>query len=291
MCRESRVRQAPIRDRNVAPHAGGLFDFSCRRGSDIRIEMSDKLQMAVLVCAFAAGLAAWWLALRGTLRLRRGEALGASCDHKGDGFPEDLSGAPAFPGAGVRIEGCVGVYKGADRDAYMDELAGILENPAPILGLPPGAEGFGPAINIRERRPNGMSFANNRPARLGLPFAFEYGGVEILPPADAGTQSFRVRYELDVSAAVGRWTARLLLFVVLVELPAVILVPLALGWFCVGDPNPAIRYQVFQAAQIAHVLWPPFLFLYLMKRTLQGTGAVFEAFLRAAAVNAAGAGG
>ncbi|MCX7804294.1 MAG: hypothetical protein N3A38_03795 [Planctomycetota bacterium] len=256
--------------------------------------MSDQLQVTVLLVGFAAGFTAWWFGLRGVLRLRtmsRSETSGVSAAPTDAGLPGEQPCAPEFSGEGARIEGCVGVAKGTDRSAYLNGLAGLLENPIPVLGGPLlVAAGFGPAIGVRERTTSGLSFVNTRPSRLGLPFAFEDGRVEILPPADAGMHSFRVRYELNVSSAVRRWTAWLLIFVVFVELPVLIVLPSGLGWFCIGNPDPAVRYQVFQVAQICHVLWPPFFFLYLVKRTLRGTGAMFEAFLKVATVKAAGAG-
>lgn len=44
-------------------------------------------------------------------------------------------------------------------------------------------------------------------------------------------------------------------------LPAMLIAGNLIWFFVVQSPNPNVRWQVFQTLQIAHALWPPFMFI------------------------------
>jgi hypothetical protein len=46
-----------------------------------------------------------------------------------------------------------------------------------------------------------------------------------------------------------------------VGLPLMVVVGAVVWYFVLPSPAPAVRWQVLQTLQIAHGLWPPFLFM------------------------------
>lgn len=91
----------------------------------------------------------------------------------------------------------------------------------------------------------------------------------------------KVRVALRTNRGAQRRAAKITLWIcLLVGLPVLIGVPALLLALIVGHPHPAARWQAMQAMQIVHVLWPPFLVLWLGRRNQrvieEGLGQVLD---------------
>lgn len=76
-----------------------------------------------------------------------------------------------------------------------------------------------------------------------------------------GNQKIEIQYRLSFTKLAKR-SRRICLWIILgLGLPIILIGFSAMWFFVVQSPNPAVRWQVFQSLQVAHVLWPPFLFL------------------------------
>ena len=81
----------------------------------------------------------------------------------------------------------------------------------------------------------------------------------------AGEGMVRVTYCLGFER-LARGLRRIALGLILfVGLPVLLLVGTIIWLLVVQHANPAVRWQVLQTLQIAHVLWPPFLMMYFYK--------------------------
>jgi hypothetical protein len=101
---------------------------------------------------------------------------------------------------------------------------------------------------------------------------FGRGEFRFLP---LGHNRTRVEYAIEWAAPSGfLWAACIIQAVGLIGL-------IAGCWliytFVVFSPNPAIRWQTVQMAQVVHFLWPPFLFAGLYRRGRREVKAKFEA--------------
>jgi hypothetical protein len=87
----------------------------------------------------------------------------------------------------------------------------------------------------------------------------------------------RTRVEWVVELAAMRWLLRLGAVFQVAGLLAIIAGCWAILTFIVPSPNPAIRWQVVQMVQVVHLLWPPFLFGALYRRTRRLVAARLDA--------------
>lgn len=85
----------------------------------------------------------------------------------------------------------------------------------------------------------------------------------------AGEGQTRITYELGNEAIDCRLRGVAKMLVYLLALP-VMLIVLGVVWtLVVSSENPALRWQVFQAAQVVHVLWPPLLLVGFLRMANQ----------------------
>ncbi|QDT68285.1 hypothetical protein MalM25_12060 [Planctomycetes bacterium MalM25] len=75
----------------------------------------------------------------------------------------------------------------------------------------------------------------------------------------AGEGETRVQYVLGNEAIDRRLRGVSMMLVFMVALPVLVAVLGAVWFWVVNSANPALRWQVFQAAQVVHALWPPLL--------------------------------
>lgn len=59
-------------------------------------------------------------------------------------------------------------------------------------------------------------------------------------------------------------------------LPIMLLVGSLIWFLVIPSPEPAVRWQVLQTVQIAHVLWPPFLFFWILSHARRKSKAFVE---------------
>jgi hypothetical protein len=91
----------------------------------------------------------------------------------------------------------------------------------------------------------------------------------------------KVKVALRTNKGAERRAAKITMWIcLLIGLPVLVGVPALLMALVVASPHPAVRWQSIQVVQIVHVLWPPFLFLWLGRRTQrvieEGLGQVLD---------------
>lgn len=80
-----------------------------------------------------------------------------------------------------------------------------------------------------------------------------------------GNQNIQIHYRLSFTKLAEK-SRRICLWIILgLGLPLMLFGFGAIWFYVVQHPNVAVRWQVFQSIQIAHVLWPPFLFVSLYR--------------------------
>lgn len=99
---------------------------------------------------------------------------------------------------------------------------------------------------------------------MGMPFDdAEFDAVSL------GNGNIEIRYRLSFVRLQQR-VRKICMWIILgLGLPVLLIGFTVLWMFVVQHPNPAVRWQVFQALQVSHVLWPPFLFLYQYKAAIR----------------------
>jgi hypothetical protein len=126
-----------------------------------------------------------------------------------------------------------------------------------------GAGGFAPLFEITERTANRIALKKTGPLVCNQPAGMWFSEAEINFDY-LGNDTTRVSYVLGFDRLVKRVRAIVLSIILGIGLPIMIIVG-ALIWILVlPSPAPAVRWQVLQTMQIAHALWPPFLFLGLL---------------------------
>ena len=80
-----------------------------------------------------------------------------------------------------------------------------------------------------------------------------------------GEDVVEVSYELGFDRLRQRLRSICLIISVAVALPVMIVLSLVLWFLVVNNPNPTVRWQVFQTLQMVHFLWPPFLLVYIYR--------------------------
>jgi hypothetical protein len=138
----------------------------------------------------------------------------------------------------------------------------------PALGVVPIRVDSADADAVRFRVPAGSSL---------VPLTARLEGEYVLRRAADG----RVRVTIRTNRAAARRGARVALGICLLAgLPLLVVLPAVLMAFVVGSPLPAVRAQAFQVLQVVHVLWPPFLVVWLGRRNQtiveEGLGQVLD---------------
>lgn len=106
-------------------------------------------------------------------------------------------------------------------------------------------------------RKNGPLFCNQPPSLY-----FTEAEFTLMP---VGEDAVEVGYHVSFGQLAQK-TRRIALGIIFgIGLPVLLGVGWAVWSFCVNNPNPSLRWMVFQSLHIAHALWPPFLFIHLYK--------------------------
>jgi hypothetical protein len=192
--------------------------------------MDETTASLIIAAVWTVGLAVWMVSLMRVFAARRA----------GD------SARPVVLVPPTRFRG--------EASAVQREVGRALADTAPVVfGVTVSATPLGHDVEF--------STAGTGPGSAGL------GGVRgRFRIAAAGKEEVDVSCEVDfaeVDRRAARWT---LTMVVGVGAPVVFLLPLLLMKFVAGSESAAVRGQALQVLQMVHVLWPPFLILYLLRQ-------------------------
>ena len=128
-----------------------------------------------------------------------------------------------------------------------------------------------PVIDVLKRDANHIQLSLNESVAVDLELDEQYDGTEVTASC-------------DFTAAHRKWMLLLGQYIVFI-MPAIILGLGAFLFFKVAPAgNPAIRWQVVQAVQIVHFLWPPFLFIALLRQKNRAVMRTVDQLLMAAEI-------
>ena len=119
---------------------------------------------------------------------------------------------------------------------------------------------LGASFRVTEQTPERLTFEKvgaivcNQPAGL----YFTEADLSFLPLGDGNVQ---VSYCLGYERLVHLLRKIALSIIWGIGLPAMLIAANLIWFFVVQSKDPSVRWQVFQTLQIAHALWPPFMFI------------------------------
>lgn len=119
---------------------------------------------------------------------------------------------------------------------------------------------FSSLFEIKERTAERLHVEKTGPLICNQPSGMYFSEVEFLL-SPAGESQVVVQYRLGFERLVQRVRTVALSLILGLGLPVILIVGGIIWFLVVNNPNPVVRWQVFQTLQIAHVLWPPFLIL------------------------------
>jgi hypothetical protein len=93
------------------------------------------------------------------------------------------------------------------------------------------------------------------------------------------TGSGRTRIDWVAEVTTLRWLLKVGVVFQLIGLIALVVGSWALFTYVASSPHPGLRWQAFQMLQIAHLLWPPFLFGSLYRWGRSAVRAQFDALV------------
>jgi hypothetical protein len=125
------------------------------------------------------------------------------------------------------------------------------------------------SVKILERTDDRVAFE-----RVGQVPAGGWGGRGELRFMPLGRDRTRVEYGVEREGP--RLLLRLAGVFQALGLVALLVGPWLVYTMLVSSPNPAVRGQALQMAQVVHLLWPPFLFAGLYRRGVHNTRAAFD---------------
>jgi hypothetical protein len=201
--------------------------------------MNSDTASLIFVSIMATGVAVWLWSLIRALRL------GLAPGHA-DRFTAD--GAPAWDTETGEL-----AIRG-ERASLSKALVRSLRQPN--VGM------FGAQFRVTEQSSERLSLEKTGPLICNQPAGLYFSEAE-LSFVTIGDGKVRVSYRLGYARLVRLFRKISLCIIFGAGLPTILIVGLILWFLVVRNENPTIRWQVFQTFQIVHVLWPPFLFMWL----------------------------
>jgi hypothetical protein len=119
---------------------------------------------------------------------------------------------------------------------------------------------FGSLFEVVERSPQRIVLRKNGPLMCNQPPSLYFSEAE-LTFEPVSHDSTRVSYVLGFDRLARRVKIVTLSIIFGIGLPVLMIVGGLIWYFVLPSQNPAVQWQVMQTLQIAHALWPPFLFL------------------------------
>jgi hypothetical protein len=201
--------------------------------------MTQEAATAIFVAIMTVGFLVWLWSLQKTLALGQ-----RSVTPDWRMLPEQQT-APTDTESGSRTVRC-------EPEALSQALARSLTQM--------NVGGFLPLYEITERTSQRIGLKKTGPLMCNQPAGMYFSEGEItfdgLPNG-----STKVSYALGFDRLVKRVKTIALAIIFGVGLPLLIIVGAVVWVWVLPSPHPAVRWQVLQTLQIAHGLWPPFLFL------------------------------
>jgi hypothetical protein len=123
---------------------------------------------------------------------------------------------------------------------------------------------FGSLFEVVERTPERILLKKTGPLMCNQPAGLYFSEAEVTFE-DLGNDTTRVSYTLGYDRLARRIKLVALCIILGIGLPVMVIVGALVWWFVLRSQNPAVQWQVLQSLQIAHALWPPFLFIWLYR--------------------------
>jgi hypothetical protein len=123
---------------------------------------------------------------------------------------------------------------------------------------------FGALFEVVERTPERILLKKTGPLMCNQPAGLYFSEAEITFE-DLGNGTTRVSYTLGYDRLARRVKLVALGIILGIGLPTLLIVGGLIWYFVLPSQNPAVQWQVVQTLQIAHALWPPFLFIWLYR--------------------------
>lgn len=201
-------------------------------------------------CAIAAGMGALWLWGTVYALSRAARRRGARGDLADDG--DVVTGELVARG---------------EPDAVSRKLCDLL-----VSATQPSGAG---AVRVAERTPERIVFDKVPGGARAPGLPFDAGVVTLEGRGD------RLRLRYAVSMARSLRMMRLATYLVCFAYGGLFVAgtPLLIWFVVLGSDDPAVRWQVFQTAQMVHGVWPPFLVGFIAGRLRRATSGFFDALL------------
>ncbi|MEQ9409052.1 MAG: hypothetical protein RIK87_15050 [Fuerstiella sp.] len=123
---------------------------------------------------------------------------------------------------------------------------------------------FATLFEMVERTPERLEFRKTGPLVCNQPTGM-YFSEAVFTLERTGANQVLVSYRLGFERLVKVLRRTALALILGLGFPVLMTVGILIPWLVLKHPNPAVRWQVFQTLQIVHVLWPPFLIIYLFR--------------------------
>ncbi len=209
--------------------------------------MTPDVARIVILGTAALGWGAWLVSVVKAYRLVKGPER----DYR-SGMSPDVTGNVRVPGKAVTLS-----KRFTDRVASM----GIGYRGMPCRILESTSERVRLAMPKKTRCPHGTP---GETTHTGMEVTFRESGDGV-----------EVSYLVDMSS-VRQNMGTIALCINVLGLAAVTVLPAFLYLYVASHSDPGIRWQSVQAVQMAHFLWPPYLFLWMYRRAEQLAGTAMK---------------
>ncbi|MEZ6132060.1 MAG: hypothetical protein R3C59_25645 [Planctomycetaceae bacterium] len=200
------------------------------------IEMTQMIYTGIM---FVAALV-WILSLRKAARLGKNACAPADTWPLGDTFESDVSGDVA------------GVQTIRGRRPEVSRLLGQTLLNSGVPGV------FATLFEMTERTDERIQIRKTGPLVCNQPSGM-YFSEAVFDLTASSSNTVEVHYRLGFERLRRGMRLTALAIILGLGLPVMLIVGTVLWIFVVNNANPIVRWQVFQALQVVHVLWPPFL--------------------------------
>jgi len=133
-------------------------------------------------------------------------------------------------------------------------------------------------FSVVDKSDQEISVVRLGPVLCNLPPALYFSGVRFRIEPKSQNES-RVLYTIDQTKVMSLLRRVCLTIVLSIGLPVIVGVGLLIWFLVIPNANPGVRGQVFQAGQVIHVLWPPFMFIGIAAAARRSTKAFVERIL------------
>jgi len=133
-------------------------------------------------------------------------------------------------------------------------------------------------FSVVDKSDQEISVVRLGPVLCNLPPALYFSGVRFRIEPKSQNES-RVLYTIDQTKVMSLLRRICLTIVLSIGLPVIVGVGLLIWFLVIPNANLGVRGQVFQAGQVIHVLWPPFMFIGIAAVARRSSKAFVERIL------------